>query len=194
VSNDWINRLVVRGPAKDVEAFAKMATDPRILGYQLKGLRELGVRAGIIHLAKEQLDFCDGSQTPTRHADINRLLMKLENADRIIFGTPTYWFNMSALMKNLLERLTVTEKGWTLEGKVAGFVATGDRQEDGAMIALSSMAAPVNHFGMVTFPYSMIYFRGASGPAWAERDIRGRYATRMLRMMELMRQRGPESW
>jgi hypothetical protein len=34
VSNDWINRLVVRGPAKDVETFAKMATDPRILGDQ----------------------------------------------------------------------------------------------------------------------------------------------------------------
>jgi len=71
---------------------------------------------------------------------------------------------MSALMKNLLERLTVTEQGWTLEGRVAGFVATGSKQEDGAMIGLSSLAATVNHLGIVTFPYSMIYFRGASGP------------------------------
>jgi hypothetical protein len=121
-------------------------------------------RAGIIHLAKEQLNSCDGSQTPKRRADIDRLLTKLEAADGIVFGTPTYWFNMSALMKNLLERLTVTEQGWTLEGRVAGFVATGSKQEDGAMIGLSSLAATVNHLGMVTFPYSMIYFRGASGP------------------------------
>ena len=35
MSNDWINWLVVRGPARDVEAFAKMATDPRIRAQQL---------------------------------------------------------------------------------------------------------------------------------------------------------------
>src|SRR5512144_676001 len=34
MSNDWINWLVVRGPARDVEAFAKMATDPRIRAHQ----------------------------------------------------------------------------------------------------------------------------------------------------------------
>jgi len=158
-----------------------------------KGLRALGVRAEIIHLAREKLAFCDGIQTPRRRADISRLLAKLEVADGIIFGTPTYWFNMSALMKNLLERLTVTEQGWTLEGRVAGFIATGSKQEDGAMIALSSIAATVNHFGMVTFPYSMVYFRGTSGPGWAKRDVKG-YARRMLEMIKLVRTRGPKGW
>ena len=157
------------------------------------GLRALGVRAELIHLAREKLAFCDGSETPKRRADIDRLLVKLEAADGIVFGTPTYWFSMSALMKNLLERLTVTERGWTLEGKVAGFLATGHKQEDGAMIALSSIAAAVNHFGMITFPYSMIYFRGTSGPEWARRDIQ-RYPKRMLEMMKLVRSRGQKGW
>ncbi len=165
----------------------------RRLGTIVKGLRGLHVRADIIHVARTHLALCDGQQSPRRRADIRRLLEKLEAADGIIFGTPTYWFNMSALMKNLLDRLTVTEDGWTLEGKVAGFVATGSKHEDGAMIALSSLAAIVNHFGMVTFPYSLIYFRGSSGPDWAERDVK-KYAGRMLKMMQLVRTAGPNGW
>jgi multimeric flavodoxin WrbA len=158
-----------------------------------KELGDLGVNVKTIHLAKEKLTFCDGVQTPKRRADIKRLLTKLEAADGLIFGTPTYWFNMSALMKNLLERLTVTEDGWTLEGKVAGFVGTGSKHEDGAMIALSSIAATVDHLGMVTFPYSMMYFRGTAGPAWAKRGIKG-YAKRMFEMMRLLHSRGRKSW
>jgi multimeric flavodoxin WrbA len=159
----------------------------------VKGLRELHVQAHIIHLARTHLDFCDGHLTPRRRPDIRRLLEKLETADGIIFGTPTYWFNMSALMKNLLDRLTVTEDRWTLEGTVAGFVATGSKHEDGAMIALSLLAATVNHLGMVTFPYNMIYFQGRSGPDWAERDVK-KYARRMLTMMKVVRTSGPMSW
>jgi len=158
----------------------------RRLGGIVAGLRALGVRAETVHLAKTPLAPCDGSEVPKRRADITALLKKLEAADGIIFGTPTYWFNMSALMKNLIDRLTVTEKGWTLEGKVAGFVATGAPQEDGAMMALSTLGAAVNHLGMLTFPYSMIYFRGRSGPDWAEKDIE-KYPARMLKMLECVR-------
>jgi hypothetical protein len=43
---------------------------------------------------------------------------------------------------------------------VAGFVATGEEKEDGAMSALSSLCATATHLGMITFPYSMMYFRG----------------------------------
>src|SRR5215467_942050 len=152
----------------------------------LNGLSRRGVRhTELIRLANEQLDFCDGTQDPKVERDIQPLLRKLEKADGIIFGTPTYWFNMSARMKNLLERLIITERNdkYTLEGIVAGFVATGDRMEDGAMIALSNMAATVNHLGMITFPYSMIYFRGNAGPGWAERDLRD-YPERMFKMMK----------
>jgi multimeric flavodoxin WrbA len=161
----------------------------------LRGLRNRKVRAELIRLAEEHLEFCDGTQEPEREPDIAKLLERLEEADGIIFGTPTYWFNMSARMKNLLERLTVTENDddYTLEGIVAGFVATGDDKEDGAMVALSTLAATVNHLGMITFPYSMIYFRGQKGPAWAEDDIK-KYPKRMITMMRLARRQRKEGW
>jgi hypothetical protein len=88
-------------------------------------------------------------------------------------------------MKNLLERLVVTEKN---ECIVAGFEATGDAKEDGAMIALSNLSATLNHLGMITFPYSMIYFRGNGGPKWATDDLK-EFPRRMLTMMKFGRNR-----
>jgi multimeric flavodoxin WrbA len=114
----------------------------------------------------------------------------LKKADGIILGTPTYWFNMSGLMKNFIDRLTVTEKNWMLEDKVAGFVVTGSKDEDGAMMATTSMVAALNHLGMVIFPYSMLYFRGRSGPKWAQDDLRD-FAKGMLRMIKLIRDGAP---
>jgi len=47
MSNDWISRLVVRGPAGDVEAFAKMATDPRIRAHQFDNSTKHRGRLGL---------------------------------------------------------------------------------------------------------------------------------------------------
>jgi multimeric flavodoxin WrbA len=149
----------------------------------LKDAKALGAKTELIHLAQYPLQPCDGSQNPQRQPDIQKLLKSVEKADGVVFGTPTYMFNMSGLMKNFIDRLLVTEAKWTLEYKVAGFVATGHTGEDGAMIAITSMAGALNHLGMVIFPYSMIYFRG-NGPSWANKDL-PKFAKRMLDMVKI---------
>jgi multimeric flavodoxin WrbA len=114
-------------------------------------------------LRELNLKLSDGDKEPKSvPSDVGRLVKILEDHDAIVFGTPTYWFNMSALMKNLFERLIVVEGllDWPLENKVAGFVAVGDAKEDGAMIALATMAATANHLGMLIPPYGMLYVRG----------------------------------
>src|SRR5262249_15941272 len=146
--------------------------------------RSRGASASLIHLRNAGLGPCDGLQTPRLRPDFKRLFTRLMEASGIIFATPTYWFNMSGLMKNLLDRLTVAEQGWPLEGKVAGFIATGAPDEDGAMLALTSMAAMTNHLGMVTFPYSMVYLRRAK-PGWAHKAV-GNYAENMMHMINVM--------
>ena len=55
------------------------------------------------------------------------------------------------------------------------------------MNAISGMSVATNHLGMVTFPYSMLYFRG-TGAAWAKKDL-GSYAQRMLEMVEMVHDR-----
>lgn len=147
-----------------------------------------GASASVIHLRNARLGACDGSQTPRLRPDFRPLFTRLTAADGIIFATPTYWFNMSGLMKTLLERLTVAENGWPLEGKVAGFIATGSSHEDGAMVALTSMAAMANHLGMVTFPYSMVYIRQGR-PGWAKTAV-ANYAENMTHMIRVMERDG----
>lgn len=159
----------------------------RRLSVILKDAEKLGAHTRLIHLAKVRLAPCDGSETPRLRRDFRGIFEALSEADGIIFGTPTYWFNMSGLMKNFLDRLTVMERHWTLDHKVAGFVATGHFKEDGAMIALSSLAATVNGLGMVVPPYALLYFQG-SGSAWARSDWR-KYAGWMIDMINLVRHR-----
>jgi multimeric flavodoxin WrbA len=149
----------------------------------LKDAQALGARTELIHLAQYPLKPCDGSQQPSRQPDIQKILKHVEEADGVVFGTPTYMFNMSGLMKNFIDRLLGTEAKWTLHYKVAWFVATGHTGEDGAMIAITSMAGALNHLGMAIFPYSMIYFRG-NGPRWANNDL-SKFAKRMLKMVKI---------
>ncbi len=132
------------------------------LGIVVKDLRkESGVQVEILNLVSIPLRFSSGEEDPrVQHGDIRRLLNRL---DGVIFATPTYWFNMSARMKNLLDRLSgVAETGreWPLENRVAAFLAVGHPREDGAMVAIMTMAAAVNNLGMVISPFGMLYFRG----------------------------------
>lgn len=156
----------------------------KALSVILQDADKLGADTRMINLCEEKLDPCDGTEEPVLADDFKGIYQILGWADGIIFGTPTYWFTMSGLMKNFIDRLTVTEKDWMLEGKVAGFIATGDREEDGAMAALSAVSSAANHLGMATFPYSMLYFRG-DGSEWARKDHR-QYARRMLEMIRVM--------
>jgi multimeric flavodoxin WrbA len=136
----------------------------------LKYLQKTGAQTPPpINLARIRLRFANGDQDSLPRADILKLLRKLESADGVIFATPTYWFNMSGLMKNLMDRLSgVAEDSdrntglpkYPLDFKVAAFLAVGDPHEDGAMMAITSMAAVASHLGMVISPYGMLYFRG----------------------------------
>ena len=76
-------------------------------------------------------------------------------ADVVAFATPTHWFNVSALMKQLIDRM---EEGpnYPCEGKAAFFIAVCN--EDGGQQAINQMMAPFNHMGFLIPPYaSYIY-------------------------------------
>lgn len=104
----------------------------------------------------------EGAETELIHLtehpnDLEEVLEKVKSADGIIFCTPTYWFNVSALMKNFLEKLTVFEyPNFELEGKVAGLIATCE--EDRGMQAIQQMFAPLNHLGFMIPPYATFFF------------------------------------
>lgn len=57
--------------------------------------------------------------------------------------------------------------------KTAGFIAT--EEEAGGIEAINNMAAPLNHMGVLTPPYSMLFYNYSSKMSrlneWMEKDI-----------------------
>lgn len=66
-------------------------------------------------------------------------------SDPIVFASPVRWFNMSALMKELFERIPESEENFPCYDKTAYFIAMCD--EDGAQQTISLMIAAANHMG-----------------------------------------------
>lgn len=78
-------------------------------------------------------------------------------AGAIAFGTPTRFGNVSAQMKNQIDRLTQLWMNGGLEGKPAGvFVSTGSLH-GGQETTILTLSAPLLHLGMIVVgvPYSV---------------------------------------
>ncbi len=91
--------------------------------------------------------------------DFNTIAEKLLRADAVIFSTPIYWYQVSGVMKNFIDRLTSFEnmiyhepRRSLFEGKIAAFIAVGN--DTGAITTISWMMSVLNSMG-------------AHIPAWA---------------------------
>jgi len=84
-----------------------------------------------------------------------RAVQHILAADLVLFATPVRWFNVSALMKELLEALPEAPD-FCCEGKIAILLAVCN--EDGAQLALNQMAAPLSHMGFQFPPYGLSHF------------------------------------
>ena len=93
--------------------------------------------------------------------DIVKLYPEIQRADALVFGTPVYWSNMSAVMKSFIEHLTPLENdGYKLEGKLAALIAASKEDEGGKEMAVMSMAAPLGQMGFMIPPNAMIWYPG----------------------------------
>lgn len=79
----------------------------------------------------------------------------LLKSDPIVFASPVRWFNMSALMKEFIERIPESEEDFPCYGKTAYFFVTF--AEDGAQQAISLMMSAANHMGF-KIPEHASYF------------------------------------
>ena len=146
----------------------------QLLEEALDGCLSTGAETLTYHLVDPLNGYVQGEYRDTTPPGLELLFEQILRADGIIFSTPTYWFNMSALMKSLMEYLTNLElRKFALEGKVAGLIATC--KEDGAQGTLSLMAAPLVHMGFLLPPYSMVFrntkMADKSENNWQKEDI-----------------------
>lgn len=89
--------------------------------------------------------------------DMQEIFELLKKADCLVLSSPTYWYSLSGLMKNFIDRLTAQDmlKPPILDGKVVGFVTTADLE--GSQQALTQMLIPLSSMGAIVVPYSDLF-------------------------------------
>jgi NAD(P)H dehydrogenase (quinone) len=103
----------------------------------------------------------------------------LQNADGVIFGTPTRFGNMCAQMKQYFDQAVELWLSGALEGKPAGLVVSTATTHGGQETTAFTMMAPLLHLGfiIVGVPYStpgMLHTEGRGGTPYAATTVAGR--------------------
>jgi multimeric flavodoxin WrbA len=104
-----------------------------LVNEALAGAKELAAGVELIRLAERNISFCDGCDSCKKtkrckiEDDMQEIYLKLLEADGIIFGTPVYFWNVSAQAKALIDRTYVFREDLSLRNKVVGVVVVGRR-------------------------------------------------------------------
>jgi len=103
-----------------------------LLGRVCAGAAELGATTELYRVADQRIAPCDGCgscfKTGECHIqdDMQELYQKMLEAEGIVFGTPVYFYNMTAQGKAAIDRtIALGHAGRSLANKVGGIVVVG---------------------------------------------------------------------
>ena len=104
------------------------------------------VEKELVHLADFDIkhcsgcsDFCEKTGECQIQDDMQKLYPKLKEADVLVIGTPTYYWNVSGLVKDFIDRNNPLYHTESLKGKIGAAVAVAE--EDGQELALSAISS-----------------------------------------------------
>jgi multimeric flavodoxin WrbA len=172
----------------------KNGTTAKLVKRVLKSCERNKAKTFYVHLVDKKINPCLGCYSnnprnckyPCKQKDdmqeIYKLLLK---ADGIVLGSPSYWFSVSGLMKDFLDRLTCLENsGFLLAGKVCGIATSAE--ETGSEEVANYLLAFANENGMITPPFGAAFFDTRYKGSWAMRDldIMGENIVRMCRIFK----------
>jgi multimeric flavodoxin WrbA len=103
-----------------------------LMNQALNGAKEEGAEIELYSVAGKDIKPCDGchacgktGECPIKD-DMQPLYKKLLEADGIIFGTPVYFYGMTAQLKAIIDRtISLGSPGKSLANKVGGVIVTG---------------------------------------------------------------------
>jgi len=143
-----------------------------LLTAVLEGAEKAGAETELITLCDKAIKMCDGccycdeKKSCMLNDDMDGIFAKMSSADAIILGSPTYWDNMTGLMKNFFDRLNGFCIERPLKGKRVGVVAVGGGGEEHARFT----ADAIRRF---TEAQKMIFFRSMTAKAYKLAEISG---------------------
>ena len=102
-----------------------------MLNEALKAAKAEGAEVELFSAAGKNINGCEGCWSCTKTGkckikdDVTGLFEKMLTADGIIFGTPVYFYGMTAQAKAIIDRtISLREPGKNLSNKVFGVVAS----------------------------------------------------------------------
>jgi multimeric flavodoxin WrbA len=127
--------------------------------FEIINLRELNIKRCEACLL-DDLKLCTPERCFQLGDDFRMIADKMKKAAGIVFATPVHWYAPSAIMWNLIERMTSLEntRNKILQGKPVSVIAAA--AEDGAQSAITNMIVPLIHAGMIVVPFGMTYYSG----------------------------------
>ncbi len=160
----------------------------KLLRIALEGVHDAGGEGEIIHLVDYNIGPCIGCVSDDQKLcrfpcpisdDFNRIGEEMLRSDAYVFGTPIYWYGVSGLLKNLIDRMTSMENMIVhtgrslLEGRHAGFIAVGS--DSGSIMAIAYMMVVLNSMGVNIPPWALAYHHTPSDVLEDEQAVRDSY-------------------
>lgn len=104
-----------------------------LLQTVLDKAQQEGAEVELVTLAGKTISPCDGCNSCVKTGkchikdDMQEIYTKLSEADGVIFGTPVYFWNVTAQAKALIDRTYALYENSELKNKAAGVVVTSQR-------------------------------------------------------------------
>ncbi len=131
----------------------------QLLKKVMEGVEAEGGKAKLIHLIDKNIKPCLGCYSsdwknctyPCKQKDdMHELCEEIIKADGIVLGSPSYWGNVSGIMKIFLDRMLCLENNDLIENKVGGAVAVAE--ETGGEEVVYYLVATLSEFGFCIPP------------------------------------------
>jgi multimeric flavodoxin WrbA len=159
----------------------------------MKGAKKEGAKVKLIHLIDFKILPCLGcySVSPEKCTfpcvqkdDMQEIYKLILKADGMVLGSPAYWFSVTGLMKNFIDRLTSLEQKDLLDGKIVGCVACA--QESGGDEVSNYLISTFNEMGCIIPPFASPFFDESGKGTWQKKDLEilGRNIVRMARVIK----------
>ncbi len=113
-----------------------------LVTHALASAQEAGAETEMLHVADLDIAPCDACGACAADGacivedDMQTVYEKLYQADGLIFGTPVYFFNVSAQAKAVIDRTYACLMKGKLRGKVAAVIAAARRVGAGQVLSL----------------------------------------------------------
>ena len=141
--------LAIHGSPRTIRS-----TTRKLAGFVLEGAAVAGAETEMIDLAEYRVTPCTACEVCSLNGicvnddDVPSLLIRMQEADGIIFGSPVYIDNISGQMKVFFDRLADAIHYQVLAGKFGCSVAT--TYESGGDDAVSYLNHVLNYLGVIS--------------------------------------------